>query len=65
VVNLVVGDYRERALKLRHAAEHLQLQGDLLRRALLRDPAVRQVADDFLFAQRFVLLQPLVRQADP
>jgi hypothetical protein len=64
VVGLVVGDHRERARELGVLAEHLELQVDLLRRALLGYAAVHEVADDFLVAEQFVFAQPRVRQPD-
>ncbi|QLH38539.1 MAG: hypothetical protein HWD60_05690 [Defluviicoccus sp.] len=38
---------------------------DLLARTLFRDPAVHQVAQDLLVAQRFVALEARMRQPDP
>ena len=58
VVGLVVGDDRERALEFRIVAEHLKLEIDLLRRALLGHAAVREVADNVLVVERFVFAQP-------
>lgn len=54
VVGLVVGDHGEGAPESRIFPEHLELEVDLFRRALLGHAAVREIADDLLLPERFL-----------